>query len=47
MMSNLLIHRVFIVVDSIDGSKPDIIREAQPFPAFQSIIEKKLDELKK
>ena len=47
MMSNLLIHRVFIVVDSIDGSKPDIIRGAQPFPAFQSIIEKKLDELKK
>ena len=37
----------FIVVDSINGSKPDIIRGAQPFPAFQSIIEKKLDELKK
>jgi protein-disulfide isomerase len=37
----------FIVVDSIDGSDPEIIRGAQPFPAFQSVIEKKLDELKK
>jgi protein-disulfide isomerase len=36
----------FIVVDSIDGSDPEIIRGAQPFPAFQSVIEKKLDELK-
>jgi len=37
----------FIVVDSFDGSDPEIIRGAQPFPAFQSVIEKKLDELKK
>jgi protein-disulfide isomerase len=37
----------FIIVDSIDGSDPEIIRGAQPFPAFQSVIEKKLDELKK
>jgi protein-disulfide isomerase len=37
----------FIVVDSIDGSDQEIIRGAQPFPAFQSVIEKKLDELKK
>jgi protein-disulfide isomerase len=37
----------FIVVDSIDGSDPEIIRGAQPFPSFQSVIEKKLDELKK
>lgn len=37
----------FIVVGSIDGSDPEIIRGAQPFPAFQSVIEKKLDELKK
>ncbi|MGH9983822.1 MAG: DsbA family protein [Nitrososphaeraceae archaeon] len=36
----------FIVVDSTDGSDPEIIRGAQPFPAFQSVIEKKLDELK-
>jgi len=36
----------FIVVGSIDGSDPEIIRGAQPFPAFQSVIEKKLDELK-
>jgi protein-disulfide isomerase len=37
----------FIVVNSVDGSDPEIIRGAQPFPAFQSVIEKKLDELKK
>jgi protein-disulfide isomerase len=37
----------FIIVNSIDGSNPEIIRGAQPFPAFQSVIEKKLqDELK-
>jgi len=37
----------FIRVHSIDGSDPEIIRGALPFPAFQSVIEKKLDELKK
>jgi protein-disulfide isomerase len=37
----------FILVNSNDGSDPEIIRGAQPFPSFQSIIEKKLDELKK
>jgi protein-disulfide isomerase len=37
----------FIVVVSNDGSDPEIIRGAQPFPVFQSVIEKKLDELKK
>lgn len=37
----------FIIVNSIDGSDPEIIRGAQPFPPFQSVIEKKLDELKK
>jgi len=37
----------FVIVNSIDGSDPEIIRGAQPFPAFQSIIEKRLDELKK
>ena len=37
----------FIIVNSIDGSDPEIIRGAQPFPAFQSVIEMKLDELKK
>src|SRR5918994_5729912 len=37
----------FIVVNSTDGSDPEIIRGAQPFPAFQSVIEKKLqDEMK-
>lgn len=34
----------FIIVNSIDGSDPEIIRGAQPFPAFQSVIEKKLLE---
>ena len=37
----------FVIVDSIDGSDPEIIRGAQPFPSFQSVIEKKLDEIKK
>ena len=37
----------FIIVNSNDGSAPEIIRGAQPFPVFQSVIEKKLDELKK
>lgn len=37
----------FIIVNSNDGSDPEIIRGAQPFPAFQSVIEKKLGELKK
>ena len=32
----------FIIVNSIDGSDPEIIKGAQPFPAFQSVIEKKL-----
>ena len=32
----------FIIVNSIDGSDPKIIKGAQPFPAFQSVIEKKL-----
>ena len=32
----------FIIVYSIDGSDPEIIKGAQPFPAFQSVIEKKL-----
>jgi protein-disulfide isomerase len=34
----------FVIVDSIDGSDPEIIRGAQPYPSFQSIIEKKLDD---
>jgi predicted DsbA family dithiol-disulfide isomerase len=37
----------FIELVSNDGSYPEIIRGAQPFPVFQSVIEKKLDELKK
>lgn len=34
----------FIIVNSIDGSNPEIIRGAQPFPPFQSVIERKLLE---
>jgi hypothetical protein len=34
----------FIIVQSIDGSDPEVIRGAQPFPAFQSVIDKKLDD---
>ena len=37
----------FIILNNINSSDPEIIRGAQPFPAFQSVIEKKLDELKK
>lgn len=37
----------FIIVNSIDGSDQEIIRGAQPFPSFQSVIEKKVDEIKK
>jgi protein-disulfide isomerase len=37
----------FIIVNSIDGSDPEIIRGAQPFAAFQSVIEKKLEGLGK
>jgi protein-disulfide isomerase len=37
----------FIIVNSIDGLDPEIIRGAQPFPSFQSVIEKKLGELEK
>ena len=34
----------FIIVQSVDGSDPEVIRGAQPFPAFQSVIDKKLDD---
>lgn len=34
----------FIIVHSIDGSDPEVIRGAQPFPSFQSVIDKKLNE---
>ena len=37
----------FIIVDNTNSSDPETIRGAQPFPAFQSVIEKKLDDLKK
>ena len=34
----------FIIINSIDGSEPETIKGAQPFPAFKSVIEKKLQE---
>jgi protein-disulfide isomerase len=34
----------FILANSRDGSDPEIIRGAQPFPAFQSVIDKELKE---
>jgi protein-disulfide isomerase len=34
----------FIIVHSIDGSDPEVIRGAQPFSAFQSVIDKELNE---
>jgi len=37
----------FIIVNNINSSDPEIIKGAQPFPAFQSVIERELDELKK
>ena len=33
----------FIIVNSVDGSDPEIIRGAQPFPSFQSVIDRKLE----
>ena len=32
----------FIVVNSVGGSDPEIITGAQPYPAFQSVIDRKL-----
>ncbi|MGH9976228.1 MAG: DsbA family protein [Nitrososphaeraceae archaeon] len=37
----------FIIVNSTDGSDPEIVRGAQPFASFQSVIEKKLGGLEK
>ena len=37
----------FIIVNSTDGSDPEIVRGAQPFASFQSVIEKKLAGLEK
>ena len=33
----------FIIANSVDGSDPEIIRGAQPFSAFQSVIDRKLE----
>ena len=37
----------FIIVNSTDGSDPEIVRGAQPFASFQSVIGKKLAGLEK
>ncbi len=34
----------FIIVNSKDGSNPEILKGAYPFPSFKSIIDKKLKE---
>lgn len=36
----------FVIVDSIDGSNPEILKGAHPFPSFKAIIDKKLAEAK-
>jgi protein-disulfide isomerase len=33
----------FVIVNSKDGSNPEILRGAHPFPSFKAIIDKKLD----
>jgi protein-disulfide isomerase len=35
----------FVIVNSKDGSNPEILRGAHPFPSFKAIIDKKLDEI--
>jgi protein-disulfide isomerase len=35
----------FVIVNSKDGSSPEILRGAHPFPSFKAIIDKKLSEM--
>ncbi|MGH9977722.1 MAG: thioredoxin domain-containing protein [Nitrososphaeraceae archaeon] len=37
----------FVVVNSVNGSDPEIVRGAQPFAAFQSVIDKKLEKFER
>ena len=37
----------FIIVNSKDGSNPELLKGAHPFPSFKTIIEKKLAEIDK
>jgi protein-disulfide isomerase len=34
----------FIIVNSKDGSNPEILKGAYPFPSFKAIIDKKLQK---
>jgi protein-disulfide isomerase len=36
----------FIIVNSKDGSNPEILKGAHPFPSFKAIIDKKLEEMR-
>jgi hypothetical protein len=35
----------FIIVNSKDGSNPEILKGAHPFPSFKTIIDKKITEV--
>lgn len=35
----------FVIVNSKDGSNPEILKGAHPFPSFKAIIDKKLTEV--
>jgi protein-disulfide isomerase len=37
----------FVIVNSKDGSNPEILKGAHPFPSFKAIIDKKLAEVEK
>jgi protein-disulfide isomerase len=37
----------FIIVNSKDGSNPEVLKGAHPFPSFKAIINKKLTEVEK
>jgi protein-disulfide isomerase len=36
----------FVIVNSKDGSNPEILKGAHPFPSFKAIIDRKLSEMK-
>ena len=35
----------FVIVNSKDGSNPEILEGAHPFPSFKAIIDRKLSEM--
>ena len=36
----------FVIVNSKDGSNPEILEGAHPFPSFKAILDRKLSEMK-